>query len=170
MLTEQACRLYASAGNPPLRRRLLLQPGLSGWEGLKDHLRQLAASRTAKVRASERQHRQQATEVERLARGALLLAPADGSAAAYAAWRASVTALHAAAVGRGCAGQEPGPVDLLWELHGEQGLKWFYRLGRPRPDAKVGLGAVAMQREGSGGGQPPPVVSVHTYLLLHLPS
>ncbi len=69
------------------------------------------------------------------------LAAANGSAAAYVAWRASVTELHAAAVGRGCAGQEPGPVDLLWRCHGEQGTKWFHRLGRPRPDAKVGLTA-----------------------------
>ncbi len=91
------------------------------------------------MRACERQRRQQAAALEQHAREALMLAPANGSAAAYAAWRALVAELRQAAVGRRCAGQEPGPVDLLlWEVYGEQGTKWFHRLGCPRPDAKVG--------------------------------
>jgi hypothetical protein len=48
-----------------------------------------------------------------------------------------------------CMGSRPPRPGTTW---------WFHRLG-PRPDAKVGLTAVAVQR--GSGGRPPQLVSVH---------
>ncbi len=83
---------------------------------------------------------------ERRAWASLLLAPRDASASAYVAWQTAVASLRSAGeVGRD-PGEGPGPVDLLWEVYGEQGTRWFHRLGRPRLEAQVGMTAVAVQR------------------------
>jgi hypothetical protein len=114
--------------------------------------------RSQELKAAECAPRRCAVDAERQARGALVLAPASAAAAAYVTWRAAVAELRSLST----AEHGDGPADLLWEVFGEQGTKWFHRLGRPRPDAKVGMTAVAVpQKSGIAGGQSARVVTVH---------
>jgi hypothetical protein len=136
-------------------------PARAKWEAVKDHLQLLAMSPTQAVRAAKKDRLRLACATERHARVALLLAPRDASAAAYVAWREAVVGLQGAGSVGARPGEGPGPVDLLWEVYGEQGTKWFHRLGRPRPNAQVGMTAVAVHSQPAEGDIRPHVVSVH---------
>jgi len=103
---------------------------------------QLAVARHTTLTAQRRAAVRAAKQVEGAARLALLQAGVD-AAGAYAQWKAALYALHDAG-GHAVAAAKGGvgPVDLLWEVAGEQSTKYFHRLGRQNPAAPVGMTSV----------------------------
>jgi hypothetical protein len=128
------------------------------YEAVKEHIVQLAVARHTTLTAQRRAAVRAAKQVEGAARLALLQAGSDAAAEVYARWKAALYALHDAG-GRAVAAAKGGvgPVDLLWEVAGEQSTKYFHRLGRQNPAAPVGMTSVKV----SSPSGAPQVHSVH---------
>jgi hypothetical protein len=80
---------------------------------------------------------------------ALLQAQPAAGAMAFVRWKAALDSLHEVeglgAAGRAGAGAEASPVDLLWEVYGEQGTLWFHRLVKQPLGKAPGLDRVAVK-------------------------
>ncbi len=119
---------------------------------------QLAVARHTTLTAQRRAAVRAAKQVEGAARLALLQRAGADAAGAYAQWKAALYALHDAG-GHAVAAAKGGvgPVDLLWEVAGEQSTEYFHRLGRQNPAAPVGMPSVKV----SSPSRAPQVHSVH---------
>ena len=128
------------------------------YEAVKEFIVQLATQKYAALTAQRRSAVQAAKQAERAARLALLRASPDRAAEAYVQWKDALYALQEAG-GLSASHRQGGvgPVDLLWEVAGEQSTKYFHRLGRQNPAAPVGMTSIKVSTA-SGGSQ---VHSVH---------
>jgi hypothetical protein len=121
----------------------------------------LVMQKEAEQKAQRRSSVQAAGRVERSARLAFLQAGPGGAADAYVQWKDALYALQEAG-GLTTARTQGGvgPVDLLWEVAGEQSTKYtkyFHRLGRQHPAAPAGMTSVRV----STAAGVPRVHSVH---------
>jgi hypothetical protein len=136
----------------------------SGWiardkyEAVKNFIVTLATDRHAVTTAQRRVALKEARLTEQGARLALLRADPASAADAFVHWKDSLYALQEAG-GLATAHRSGGvgPVDLLWEVAGEQGTKYFHRLGHQNPAAPVGMTSVKV----AAAQRPPVVHSVH---------
>jgi hypothetical protein len=117
----------------------------------------LVMQKEAEQKAQRRTAVRAAGRVEHSARLALLRADPGGAADAYVQWKDALYALQEAG-GLTTARKQGGvgPVDLLWEVAGEQSTKYFHRFGRQHPAAPAGITSV---RVSTAAGAPPRALS-----------
>lgn len=149
--TIAALRVFLE-GWQPASGAEVAAPARAKWEALKVLLRQLAVEHVEALAAGKAAARKQARALECSTRAALLRAPPAVAAAAYLRWRSAVGRLQAALGVGARAGQlGSGPVDLRWEVDGEQGSRWFHRLAKQGGGAPSGMECVTVV--GPGGSE-----------------
>jgi hypothetical protein len=105
------------------------------YEAVKEYIVRLVMQKEAEQKAQRRTAVRAAGRVEHSVRLALLRADPGGAADAFVQWKDALYALQEAG-GLTTARKQGGvgPVDLLWEVAGEQmSTKYFHRLGRQHP-------------------------------------
>lgn len=130
-------------------------PARSRWDAVKRWLKQRAVQHLQARAQQRRRAVQQATAAERLARAAAVAAAPAQAPAAFQLWREAAGRLAGASARPEAApGEQPVPLDVLWETYGEQSTKWFYQLMPKDLGSPALAGGITAVSSPGADGQP----------------